>query len=58
MDDDATELEHVVELAGEGEAGVGPLGLVGEIEVLVSVEEFDDLGVAFVEACVVADRCV
>ena len=28
LDDDARELEHVVELTGEGEAGVGPLALV------------------------------
>ena len=55
LDDDAAELEHVVELAGEGEAGVGPLALVGEVDVAVAVEEFDDLGVGFVEAGVVAD---
>ncbi len=55
LDDDAGEFEHVVELAGEGEAGVGPLALVGEVDVLVAVEEFDDLGVGFVEAGVVAD---
>ena len=55
LDDDAAELEHVVELAGEGEAGVGPLALVGEVDVAVAVEEFDDLGVGFVEALVVAD---
>src|SRR3984957_10546187 len=55
LDDDAAELEHVVELAREGEAGVGPLALVGEVDVLVALEEFDDLGVGFVEAGVVAD---
>ena len=32
----AGELEHVVELAGEGEAGVGPLALVGEVDVFVA----------------------
>ena len=55
LDDDAAELEHVPELAGEGEAGVGPLALVGEVDVAVAVEEFDDLGVGFVESGVVAD---
>src|SRR6266851_1743991 len=55
LDDDATELKHIVELAGEGEAGVGPLALVGEIDVAVAGEEFDDLGVGLVEARVVAD---
>ncbi len=43
-------LEHVLELAGEGEAGVGPLALVAEVDVAVAVEEFDDLRVGFVEA--------
>jgi hypothetical protein len=55
LDDDAAELQHVVELAGEGEAGVGPLALVAQVDVAVAVEELDDLGVGFVEAGVVAD---
>src|SRR6266851_7846676 len=55
LDDDATELKHIVELAGKGEAGVGPLALVREVDVAVAGEEFDDLGVGLVEAVVVAD---
>src|ERR1700722_1324793 len=55
LDNDAAEFEHVVELAGEGEAGVGPLALVGEIDFFVAVEELDDLGVRFIQACVIAD---
>src|SRR6202789_4152584 len=55
LDNDAGQLEHVPELAGEGEAGVGPLALVGEVDVAVAVEEFDDFGVGLVQSCVVAD---
>ena len=55
LHDDAGKFEHVVELAGEGEAGVGPLGFVGEVDVFVAVEEFNQLGVGFVEATVISD---
>ena len=33
LDDHAAEVEHVLELAGEGEAGVGPLALVAQVDV-------------------------
>src|SRR5215467_4090214 len=47
LNNDAGQLKHVPELASEGEAGVGPLALVGEVDVAVAVEEFDELGVGF-----------
>ena len=55
LDDDAGELQHVLELAGEGEAGVGPLALVRQVDVLVTLEQLDQLGVGFSQAGVVAD---
>ena len=51
----AGELEHVVKLAGKGEAGIGPLAAVAEVDVFVPVEKLDDLFVCLFEAFVVAD---
>ncbi|MCU1226923.1 MAG: hypothetical protein JWQ42_5016 [Edaphobacter sp.] len=55
LHDDASEFEHVVELAGEGEAGVGPLALVREIDVAVASLQLNDLGVGLREPCVVTN---
>src|SRR5215469_945764 len=49
------ELKHVVELAGEGEAGIGPLALVAEVHVVEAIHELDDFLVGFLESLVVAD---
>ena len=54
-DDGARELQHVIELAGEGEAGVGPLAAVAEVDVFVAVEQLEDLVVGLLQAFVVAD---
>src|SRR6185437_3981348 len=43
------------ELAGEGEAGVGPLALVAEVDVLEAIKELDDFFVGLFEALVVAN---
>src|ERR1035437_2390242 len=53
--DGAGELQHVIELAGEGEAGVGPLAAVREVHVPVAVEQFDDLLVGLFDPLVVTD---
>ncbi len=45
----------LLKLAGEGEAGVGPLAAVAEVDVLVAIEQLDDLFVGLLEALVVAD---
>src|ERR1035441_848663 len=56
LDHGAGELQHVIELAGKGEAGIGPLAAVREVHVFVAVEQFDDLFVGLPEALVVADH--
>ena len=53
--DGSRKLQHVLQLAGEGKAGVGPLAAVAQVHVLVAVEQFDDLFVGLLEALVVAD---
>src|SRR4051794_588167 len=50
------ELQHVIELAGEGETGVGPLALVAEVDVVVTLQQFDDLLVGQLQPLVVADH--
>src|SRR5579862_6115137 len=37
------QLQHVIELAGEGKAGVGPLAFVAEVDLVVALQQLDDL---------------
>ena len=55
LHNDAPELQHVVELAGKGKAGVRPLGLVRQVDVLEALQQLDDLGVRLIQARVVAE---
>ncbi len=55
LNDNAGELEHVVELAGKGEAGVGPLALVAQVDVAITRLQLDDLGVGLFKTGVVPD---
>ena len=52
----ARKLQHVLQLARKGKAGVGPLALVAQVHILVAVEQLDDLFVGLLQALVVADH--
>ena len=42
-------------MAREGEAGVGPLAAVGQVHILIAVEQLDNLLVGLLESLVIAN---
>ena len=52
--DGPRQLQHVLQLPGKGEAGVGPLAAVAQVHALVAVEQLDDFFVGLLQPLVVA----